>query len=73
MAKKYQIPHVYATYQALLADPTLEAVYILLPNSLHTEWSLRALRAFVQAIRGERALPTGAADGLANMRVIDAV
>ncbi|WP_299042860.1 Gfo/Idh/MocA family oxidoreductase [uncultured Tateyamaria sp.] len=36
---------VYDDYDALLADPAIEAVYIPLPNHLHVEWSLRALAA----------------------------
>ena len=36
---------VHDSYDALLADPTIEAVYIPLPNHLHVEWSLKAVAA----------------------------
>lgn len=39
------IPRTHASYEALLADPAIEAVYIPLPNSLHAEWIMRTLAA----------------------------
>src|SRR6267143_6555618 len=42
-AKEWQIPRAYGSYDALLADPEIEAVYISLPNTLHGEWAIRAL------------------------------
>jgi xylose dehydrogenase (NAD/NADP) len=44
-AKTNGIERAYGEYDALLCDPEVEAVYISLPNSLHLEWSVRALRA----------------------------
>ena len=44
-AKEWEIERAYGTYDALLADPEIEAVYISLPNTMHCEWSVRALEA----------------------------
>ncbi len=44
-AKKLGIPKAYGSYEELLADPAIDAVYIPLPNHLHVEWSLKAMRA----------------------------
>jgi D-xylose 1-dehydrogenase (NADP+, D-xylono-1,5-lactone-forming) len=44
-ARKWGIPRAHGSYEALLDDPDIEAVYIPLPNSLHVEWSVRALDA----------------------------
>ncbi|HEY3184002.1 MAG TPA: Gfo/Idh/MocA family oxidoreductase [Gaiellaceae bacterium] len=44
-ARKWEIERAYGSYEALLADPEIEAVYISLPNNLHIEWSIRSLEA----------------------------
>jgi len=44
-ASKQGIGRAYGSYAELLADPQLDAIYIPLPNSLHAEWSIRALEA----------------------------
>jgi len=44
-AKTWEIQRAYGSYDALLADPEVEAVYISLPNSLHCEWAIKALEA----------------------------
>lgn len=44
-AHSFQIPRAHGSYEALLTDAALEAVYIPLPNSLHAEWAIRAMQA----------------------------
>lgn len=44
-ATRHGIPRVHPDYDALLADPAIDAVYNPLPNSLHCSWTLRALEA----------------------------
>jgi predicted dehydrogenase len=44
-ASKHHIPKVHETYETLLADDDLDAIYNPLPNGLHGVWTLRALEA----------------------------
>jgi predicted dehydrogenase len=44
-AQQLGIPRVHGSYEALLADPGIDAVYIPVPNHLHVPWSLKALAA----------------------------
>jgi predicted dehydrogenase len=44
-ADAHGIPHAHGSYEALLADPGVDAVYIPLPNGMHVDWTVRALGA----------------------------
>jgi xylose dehydrogenase (NAD/NADP) len=44
-AHEWHIPRAYGSYEALLADPEIEAIYNPLPNSMHAEWTIRAVEA----------------------------
>ncbi|KAL8724845.1 MAG: hypothetical protein Q9166_007717 [cf. Caloplaca sp. 2 TL-2023] len=44
-AKTHKIPNVHTSYQALIDDRTIDAIYNPLPNGLHYEWTMKALKA----------------------------
>src|ERR1700732_2148465 len=44
-AKKQRIGRVHDSYDALLADPDIDAIYNPLPNGLHGRWTIAALKA----------------------------
>jgi predicted dehydrogenase len=45
LAEKLQIPNAYGSYEELLADPEVDAVYNPLPNQLHVPWTVKAAEA----------------------------
>ena len=44
-ARKHGIPKTHVSYDALLTDPDVDAIYNPLPNGLHAEWTLKAIEA----------------------------
>jgi predicted dehydrogenase len=68
VADELKIPRSHGSYEALLADPDVDAVYIPLPNHLHLEWTLAAARAGKHVLC-EKPLALTAADA---QRMVDA-
>lgn len=44
-ARAWNIERAFGSYEAMLESPDIDVVYISLPNSLHAEWTIKALRA----------------------------
>ncbi len=57
-AQKWEIPQAFGSYQEMLDSGAVDAVYIGLPNHLHAEWSIKAMRAGVHVLCEKPFAPT---------------
>ncbi len=68
-ASKHGIPTVHPTYDALLADPDVDAIYNPLPNGLHGRWTIAAVQAG-RPVRCEKPFPANADEARAVAEVV---
>lgn len=69
-AQRHHIPRVLASYDALIHDPEIDAIYNPLPNSSHHAWTIKALRAGKHVLC-EKPLASNASEAEEMMRVAD--
>ena len=44
-AKEFGVPHRHASYEALLADEDVDAIYVSTPHPMHAEWAIKSAEA----------------------------
>jgi xylose dehydrogenase (NAD/NADP) len=78
-AAQFNIPTAYGSYEALLEDENIDAVYIPLPNHLHKEWTIKAAEAGKHvlcekpiALNAEEAAEMAAACNKAGVKLVEA-
>jgi predicted dehydrogenase/aryl-alcohol dehydrogenase-like predicted oxidoreductase len=66
---EFNIPNRHATYQALVDDPKVDAIYIGLPNHMHAEWTIKCARAG-KHILCEKPFATNIGEAMAAMAAV---
>lgn len=70
-AAEFGIPKIYGSYEELLADPEIEAIYNPLPNGLHPEWTIKVAEAGKHSLV-EKPFAANAAEAEAVAKVVKA-
>ncbi|MHA1110318.1 MAG: Gfo/Idh/MocA family protein [Promethearchaeota archaeon] len=69
-ANKHKLPKKYGSYEDLLRDSEIDSVYIPLPNGLHAEWAIKAMRAGKHVLC-EKPVASNTTEALEIKKVVD--